>query len=143
MQLTKNLSCALRSLVALLEEEAAKNPDFARRLDLLMSELPAPSKKFSKPKAPDPDMPIPDVFGAFEAKGEAEFPFWLRDFNITMLKSIVKVNGFDPGKISQRWSDPDKFVSLIVEQMVARLKRGSMFLPPKSSDEASVEPHNE
>jgi hypothetical protein len=44
----------------------------------------------------------------------------------------AKISGFDPAKVSSRWTEPDKFVALISEQSIARLKRGSAFLPPKS-----------
>jgi hypothetical protein len=50
-----------------------------------------------------------------------------------VLKAIVKANGFDPGKTSQRWTEPDKYVELIADQTAARLRRGSAFLTPKTS----------
>jgi hypothetical protein len=33
---------------------------------------------------------------------------------------------------AQRWTDPDKFVKLVIDQTLARMKRGSAFLPPKT-----------
>ena len=77
---------------------------------------------------------VPDVFAAMQEKGEGEFRFWLRSLDIATLKAIVKKNGFDPAKVSTRWTEPDKFVVLIAEQLVARLKRGSAFLPTKSEN---------
>jgi hypothetical protein len=69
-------------------------------------------------------------------KGEEEFRFWLRSLDLRTLKTIIKINGFDPAKASQRWRDLDKFVALIAEQTAARLRRGSAFLPAKASEES-------
>jgi len=139
MQPAQKLIRALRALLALVEEEASHNPDFAQRLEAIVSDLPATptGKKKQKPRTSEPNIQPPDVIAAYETKGESEFRFWLRDFDLSTLKTIVKANGFDPGKNSQRWSEPDKFIALIVEQTAARLRRGSTFLPPKSSDPAS------
>ena len=134
MQPSQKLTRALRALVELVEEEASKNPDFATRLEGIVAELPAesPNKKASKPKNVGVVVPIPDVLKLFQEKGESEFRFCLREFDLPILKAIVKANGFDPGKNSQRWTEPDKFISLIAEQTDARLRRGSSFLPPKA-----------
>ena len=136
MQPAQKLTRALRSLLALVEEEASRNPEFAQRLEAIVADLPsAPSgKKIQKPQSSQSTSPPPDVFTAFEAKGESEFRFWLREHDFVTLKSIVKINGFDPGKNSQRWTEPDKLIDLIVEQTGARLRRGSAFLPPKVAD---------
>jgi hypothetical protein len=139
MQPTQKLTRSLRSLLALVEEEAARNPDFANRLEAIVSDFPSTSrvKKSKKPKNTESETPLPDVIASYQAKGEGEFRFWLRDFDLSTLKAIVKANGFDPGKNSQRWTEPDKFIALIVDQTAARLRRGSTFLPSKSSDPAS------
>jgi hypothetical protein len=136
MQSGQKLTRALRALVELVEEEAARNPAFAERLEAVISDLPSgtAAKKPAKPKSASEDIEIPDVLKAFQDKGEPEFRFWLRDFDLPTLKAVVKANGFDPGKNSQRWTEPDKFIALIAEQTAARLRRGSAFLTPKSSD---------
>lgn len=141
MQPGQKLTRALRALVELVEDEAARNPAFAQRLEAVIADLPAgtTTKKPSKSKDSAEDIEIPDVLKAFQRKGESEFRFWLRDFDITTLKAIVKTNGFDPGKNSQRWTEPDKFIALITEQTAARLRRGSSFLPPKSTDSDTSE----
>ena len=133
MQPGQKLTRALSALVELVEEEAERNPAFAQRLEAIFAELPSgtSNKKPSKSKNADRATEVPDVLTLFQEKGESEFRYWLRDFDLTTLKAIVKVNGFDPGKNSQRWSEPDKFISLISEQTAARLRRGSTFLPPK------------
>jgi hypothetical protein len=136
MHSTQKLASALRSLLSLVEEEAARNPSFAARLEEISSSLPVPSRKRkSKDKPAGPAQELPNVFAIQGEKGEDEFRFWLRSLDLRLLKAIVKANGFDPGKSSQRWTEPDKFVDLIAEQTAARLRRGSAFLTPKSRDE--------
>lgn len=141
MQPGQKLTRALRALVQLVEDEAARNPAFAQRLEAVVADLSsgAVSKKSSKSKAPAEDIEVPDVLKAYQEKGENEFRFWMRDVDLSTLKAIVKANGFDPGKVSQRWSEPDKFVALIAEQTAARLRRGSSFLPPRSTNESAPE----
>lgn len=135
MQSTQKLTRTLRELLKLVEEEAERNPNFAARLEAITAELPSQiGKKVSKQNKTAKSATAPDVFAALQEKGEEEFRFWLRSLDTATLKSIIKVNGFDPAKVSSRWTEPDKFVALIFEQSIARLKRGSAFLPAKTEN---------
>ena len=136
MQPTQKLTTVLRDLLALVDEEAARNPDFAAKLASLMAALPARPARPARP--PKPAVSFPDVFAALQVNGESEFGFWLRTLDIPTLKAVIRANGFDPAKASQRWTDPDKFVALVMEQAVARMKRGSAFLPPKTDNQSPV-----
>jgi hypothetical protein len=137
MQATKKLSQVLRDLVALLEEEAGRNPAFAERLEEITEALPERfSRRPGRAKLNEPAN-VPDVLAEFQARGAEEFRFWLRDFSLPVLKAIVKRNGFDPARLSQKWADPDKFLNLICEQVYARLKRGSSFLTPQQKKESN------
>jgi len=142
MQPGQKLNRAFRALIGLVEEEASRNPSFAERLEAIVADLPSgsPSKKSQKSKKSVAPNDVPDVLKGFQEKGETEFRFWLRDFDLTILKAIVKANGFDPGKSSQRWTEPDKFIELITEQTTARLRRGSSFPPPKSTESSPDSP---
>ncbi len=142
MQPGQKLTRALRALVELVEEEAARNPAFAQRLESVVADLPAGTgtKKLAKSKSSVDDVDAPDVLKIFQDKGETEFRFWLRDFDLLTFKAIVKANGFDPGKNSQRWTAPDQFIALITEQTAARLRRGAAFLPPKADQASSATP---
>lgn len=136
MQSTKKLTPILRNLLTLVDEEATRNAEFAAKLEAIMAELP--TRPARPPRPPRTAVEIPDVFSALKDKGEAEFAFWVRALDIPTLKAVIRTNGFDPAKASQRWTDPDKFVGLVIEQTVARLKRGSSFLPPKSENQSSI-----
>ena len=136
MQPTKKLTPILRNLLALVDDEATRNPDFAAKLEAIMAELPA--RPVRPPHPPKPAVSIPDVFAALQEKGEVEFGFWVRTLDVPTLKAIIRKNGFDPAKAAQRWTNPDKFVALFIDQTLARLKRGSAFLPPKSDNPTPV-----
>jgi hypothetical protein len=130
MQPTKKLTPFLRDLLALVDDEANRNPEFAAKLNALMAELPSRSAR--PPRPPKIAVSVPDVFAALQQKGESEFAFWVRTLDIPTLKAIIRANGFDPAKASQRLTDLDKFARLVIDQTAARMKRGSAFLPPKS-----------
>lgn len=132
MHSSQKLVTAFRNLIALVEEEAARNPTFAERLNDVVGSLPTGQSQRRPVKRSGPQAAPPDIFAAYQDKGDEEFRFWLRSMSLSVLKAIVKTNGFDPGKASQRWTEPDKFAALIVDQTVARLRRGSAFLGPKS-----------
>jgi hypothetical protein len=132
MQPAQKLTRIIRDLISLVEEEASRNPTFAERLEAITAALPVSfAKKPPRVKSATPSEPPPDVFKAYQDKGLEEFRFWLRSLDLRTLKAIVKVNGFDAGKASQRWTEPDKFVELVADQTAARLRRGSGFLPSK------------
>lgn len=135
MSHAQKLNRVLRDLVALLEEEAGRNPAFAERLEKITAELPAKAVRKATPK-PKPTASVPDVLAELQARGLEEFRFWLRGLDLATLKAVVKANGFDPGKRSARWRDADKFIDLIAEQAEARLKRGTAFLPPPKGSAA-------
>ena len=140
MHATKKLSRVLHDLVALLEEEAGRNTAFAERLEAITNALPAvPQKEQARKARSSPNINPPDVLAALEERGEDEFRFWLRTLGIPTLKAVIKVNGFDPARISTRWTDQDKIVALVFEQAVARLRRGSAFLPPRAGASDSVQ----
>lgn len=130
MRFSKKLTRVLRDLVALIDDEASRNPGFAERLEIITADLPERGRKTGTKKSATA---APDVSAAFQEKGEEEFRFWLRTLDLLTLKAIVKINGFDPAKVSQRWRDSDKFVSLITEQTSARLRRGSAFVSARKS----------
>ena len=132
MQSTKKLTHVLKDLVMLIEDEAQRNPVFAERLEGITSNLPASAKKLRGNKSRlIPRTEAPDVFTVLQEHGEEEFHFWLRTLDVPTLKAVIKQNGFDPGKVATRWTDQDKFVALVVEQTLARRRRGAAFLPTK------------
>lgn len=132
MQRGKTLTRLLRRLAEVVAEEADQNPAFAARLDGILADVPGPlcGKRPEATKGA-PTVEVPDVYAEYQQKGEEEFRFWLRGLRREVLKGIVKANGFDPGKVSRQWTEPEKFTELITEQLKARLNRGSGFMTRK------------
>jgi hypothetical protein len=139
MRSTQKLKRMLRDLLMLVDEEAARNSSFADRLAAIMDDLSITAdKKPARQRQDGPSEPVPDVLAVYQEKGADEFLHWLRSLDLTTLKAIVKTNGFDAGKASQRWKEPDKFADLILTQTAARLRRGSAFLPLKPSTDTKT-----
>lgn len=133
MRRRQGLSKFLRDLADLLDQESANSPQLAARLDAIVASLRERTETpVVRKRRPAFDSSIPDVLSVLEQKGDQEFRFWLRSLHLATLKAIVKSNGFDVARVSQRWTDPDKFVALIAEQAGARLRRGSGFLPMRN-----------
>lgn len=133
MQSSTSLKKRLKALFDVIEGEVTCNPTFAAQLAAVFGDaFLEPVTRSRPPSGQNRLIPIPDVFAALQEKGDEEFRFWLRTLDLPTLKAIVKHNGFDPAKASQRWKDTDKFIALVHDQTQARLKRGSAFLPPKA-----------
>jgi hypothetical protein len=140
MQPGTSLRTRLKALFDVIESEASRNPSFAAGLGAVFGNAPAGNAaRLRPPSGQKRQVPIPDVFAALQEKGDEEFRFWLRTLDLPTLKAIVKQNGFDPARASQRWKDTDKFIALVHEQTQARLKRGSAFLPPKAPSSTTSE----
>ncbi len=135
MQSSQKLIRFMRDLFALVEDEAKQNATFAARLETIAEGLGKNPGRKPQQRKSRVSVTTPDVIAALQEKGEEEFTFWLRSLDLPMLKAIVKANGFDPAKASLRWREPDKFIALIVDQTVARLRRGSAFLPGRTTAE--------
>jgi hypothetical protein len=135
MQSSQKLIRFLRDLFALVEDEAKQNATFAARLETIAEGFGQRPGKIRQQRKSQVSVATPDVIAALDEKGQEEFTFWLRSFDLPTLKSIVKANGFDPAKASLRWREPDKFVALIVDQTTARRRRGSAFLPGRTTAE--------
>lgn len=128
MRRKKTLLTLLRRLVAVLEEESARNPDFATRLEGVLS-LPRQSmitkKRSRAPRAPQQ---LPDIYAEWKMRGEAEFRLWLRDQPIEILRTVIRRHDLDAARRTHKWIDPEKLSAFVSEQLQARLARGSSFL---------------
>ncbi|MGB7728545.1 MAG: hypothetical protein WBL50_10960 [Candidatus Acidiferrum sp.] len=128
MRSQKNLLNLLKGLVSLLDEEAAKNTEFANRLDELMTGV-ADGHSRSKSVYREVAL-VPDVYAEFSAKSETEFRDWLGDLPISMLRAIIRKHDFDATRRVSKLKDPGKLVELIANQIRVRLARGGGFLTP-------------
>ena len=136
MRSQEALTRLLRGLVDLLAEESARNPEFAQRLDDLLSVLPA-SKGNAAPKAQAkaPKRPAPDVHAEWQARGEAGVRVWLREQPVSDLRSIIQSQDLDPTRRTAKWREAEKLAGHIVDGLRARMARGSSFMTTGRTDE--------
>ena len=127
MRKEKALISMLRGLVDLISDEAASNPEFSSRLELLLS--PLPKRKTPQRKRPVRlGLDLPDIYREFNSRGQAEFALWLRDQPIDLLRAVIRMHDLDATRRTSKWKDSDKLSHFITEQIRARMARGSGFL---------------
>lgn len=127
MRKEKALIAFLTDLVALLAEEAARNPVFAARLDQLLAETPERETAMRKPRTAQVALP-PDLHGELQARGEQEFRHWLREQPADVLRASIRAHDLDPSRRTGKWKEAEKLADFIADALQARLARGSAFL---------------
>lgn len=132
MRKEKDLMNLFRGLVNLLGEEAERNPEFAAKLESLLSALP--DRKAQARKAPKlkPPKDLPDIHAEWNTRGEAELRLWLRDQPVATLRALIRQHDFDAARRTAKWKDAEKLSDHIADQLHARMARGSSFM--KSGD---------
>ncbi len=128
MRKEEALMTLLRGLVDLLGEEAARNPDFASRLQSLLSPLPKAKTRPKKPLRRKDQEQLPDIYAEWNKRGESEFRLWLRDQPIGVLRAIIRLHDLDASRRTTKWKDPEKLSAYIADHLQSRLARGSSFL---------------
>ena len=127
MRNEKALIKLLRGLVDLLADEAGRNPDFAARLDDVLTGLPAGSAKPPKQRA-TPPAESPDIHAEWNQRSETDFRLWLRDQSMPVLRALIRTHDFDPTRRTTKWKEAEKLADFIADGLKARLARGSSFL---------------
>lgn len=127
MRKEKQLIEMLRRLVELLAEESARNPDFAVRIESLLSMLPD-KKTLSVQSKKSETSAVLDVHVEWSSRGEAEFRLWLRDQPIPSLRAVISSEDIDPTRRTAKWKDAEKLAEFIADSLAARLSRGSAFM---------------
>jgi hypothetical protein len=120
----------LRGLTQLVTDEAAANPEFAKKLDHLLQDIPQKRSTREKTVA---DERLPDIFAAAREKEDRDMEIWLSEMDVPVLKAIVRKHDLDSSKRSRKWNEPEKFAKFITEQIRARMQRGSTFLGGKTT----------
>lgn len=128
MRKEKELISLLRGLVDLLADEAARNPDFANRLDSVLSSLPVKDPSAKRKFVRGSSDHLPDLHAEWSARGEVEFLAWLRELPTAILHALIRSNGFDPIGRTSKWKETEKLSSFIVDSLRARMTRGSAFM---------------
>lgn len=134
MRKEKELIGLLYGLVDLLAEESARNHEFAHKLESLLSELPerktSPKKAAPKPSA-EPEQ-VPNIHAEQNARGETNFLLWLKDQPVSVLRSIIRAEDFDPTRRTAKWKETEKLATFIADKLRNRQSRGSAFMGRKT-----------
>lgn len=140
MRKEKALVALFRGVADLLAEESARNPEFANKIDLLLSELSerkvAPKKVLKVSTLPEEQ--LPDIHAEWNSKGETEFRLWLRDQPLTVLRALIRSQDFDSMRRTAKWKEAEKLAAFIADGLRARLARGTAFIG--KSDESGSTP---
>ena len=78
-------------------------------------------------QSPPPTTEPPDPFRLMRDAGEVELRATLDALDLTALRQIVRSHRLDPARISARWTTRERIISLIVDQVRARLNHGRSF----------------
>jgi hypothetical protein len=128
MREEKILIRIFRKVGELIGEEANRNPEFAAKLDAIVTELPARRKAPGTKKPTTSPSDLPDIFAEWKARPQSDFILWLKDQPSVVLRAEIKAHEFDPTGRTRRWKDTEKLAHFIAEQMRTRATRGSAFL---------------
>jgi len=138
MRKEKALINLLRGMADLLAEESARNPDFAAKLESLLSELPGKNVPVKKRVTQRPSENLPDIYTEWNTRDKAEFRLWLCDQTADTLRALVRKHDLDATRRTTKWKDPEKLSTYIADQLRLRLARGSSFL--RGGSTRAVEP---
>ena len=134
MRKEKVLIGLLRGLVDLLVEESARNPEFAARVDSLLSDLPERKARSTKPDTVSSPEHLPDIHAEWNARGETEFRLWLRGQATPVLRAVIRSQDLDPTRRTTKWREQEKLAEFIADGLSARLSRGSAFIRGRSDE---------
>jgi hypothetical protein len=132
---------AAAKLLRELAERAERDPDFGaqvaeavRASGLLESATQPPAATAKRPKSAAPSAKekqrrdtAPDPFPIYRDHGEAALRVQLAALDLATLRLIVRMHRLDPARISARWTASERVVSLIVDQVRARVNHGRAF----------------
>ncbi len=135
-----NLKRKLVTLVNVIADEAARNPEFGDRIEAALAPMPSPSKASAKSvtrKAGEHKTGEhrkggrrnPAVVDPIELvkNGESELRAQLSLLDLEKLLDIVAQYGMDPGKLVMKWKDRERIIDRIVEVATGRATKGDAF----------------
>ena len=128
MRKEKALIGLLHSLVNLLTEESARNPEFSSKLDTLLSELPEKKATTKKAAKATPPEHLPDIHAEWNGRGEIDFRLWLRDQPVPVLRAVIRAEDLDATRRTVKWKEAEKLADFIADSLRARQARGSAFI---------------
>ena len=128
MRKEKALIGLLRGLVELIAEETSRNPEFSKKLELLLSGLPEGRASVKKINKVSSIIDLPDVHAELNIRGDIEFRLWLRDQPTEILRAIIRMEDLDATNRTAKWKDTEKLANFIADNLRSRQARGFAFI---------------
>jgi hypothetical protein len=115
-----------KRLVVFMQEiraEAAKNPEFAKRLARALDSVP------SEPRAKRPHRRAPAAIDPFDLyrQGDDALRKALDKLDLEQLKDVVAEHGMDSMRLALKWKSKDRLIELIATTIAERSRRGDAF----------------
>lgn len=123
-----NIKKPLKAFMAVITEEADRNPEFAEKLAVALGldksnrKVKQPVKRRSRRRTPAVLDPV-----ALYSEGEALLREKLGLLDLEQLRDIVAECGMDPGKLVMKWKTEQRVIEHIVEVAGTRAKKGQAF----------------
>jgi hypothetical protein len=125
------LKTRLSRLAGVIAEQAAHDPDFAKKIEVIMGcdRTVTPKAKPKGPGARKGGRRTPALIDpvAMAQSGPEALRNALQPLNLDQLLDIVAEYGMDPGKLVMKWKDRDRVVDRIVELSISRATKGDAF----------------
>lgn len=119
----------LKDVVAVVIDEAQKNPEFAQKLMAAAgwSEVTQGINQPAKQRRGRRTPAVLDPVILYGESGEVLLRERLQTLDIEQLRDIVAECGMDPGKLVMKWKTKERVINHIVEMASARSKKGDAF----------------
>jgi len=118
----------LRDLATAVADEAAHNPQFARRLGEILDPASSQTRRRTSSRRPAhrraPAVLDPVVLAK---DGENALRLQLASLDLEQLRDIVAEQGMDQGRLVMKWKTPTRVIDKIVEISIARARKGDAF----------------
>ena len=127
----------LRNFVAVISDEADRNPEFAERLRVVFeparakrhartqSNLDDGAMRIGRPANRRPPAILDPV--ALAVDGEEALRAALSSLSLEQLKDIVADYGMDHDRLAMKWKTPSRIIDRIVDISISRAHKGDAF----------------
>ena len=131
------LERTLTTLLSVILDEAARNPEFRDRIESAVgvskpfprATVGVPAEKKDQLEKRKGGRRTPAVLDPVEIgkQGESELRSRLNALDLEKLLDIVAQYGMDPGKLVMKWKDRERVINRIAEVAIGRATKGDAF----------------
>ena len=110
-------------ILRIIADKIETNPAMLKDTELILENIPSIESK----KKIEEISSVLDIYQIFAEGGEEALRQKLEALDLTALKGIIRLHGFDPGKLAEKWRKRDRLLKLIVDRVSARRDKGKVF----------------